>query len=100
MTRAEFAVKVAIDSKSTLKASKAWTDAVLDSLADAIANEEVLNLRNVGTFEHKTRKAKVGRNYKTGERVEIPPKRVIKFTPCGHINEALSEESIPHEEAE
>ena len=98
MTRAEFAIKVAVDSNSTLKASKAWTEAVLDSLADAIANEEVLSLRNVGTFEHKTRKATVGRNYKTGERVEIPPKRVIKFTPCGNIDATLSKESIPQEE--
>lgn len=94
MTRAEFARKVAEDTQSSYVASKKWTEAVLDCLADAIAHEEVLSLRNVGKFEHRVRAPKVGRNSKTGERVDIPARMVVKFTPCEAIDEKLRTEAL------
>ena len=90
MTRKELALKVAKDSKSTKVASKQWTEVVLDCLADAIETEEIVHIRGLGKFEHVVRPAKVGRNYKTGERVEIPPKMYVKFTPCEKIKENVA----------
>ena len=94
MTRAQLARKVAIDSQSTFTASRLWTNAVLDSLADAVANEESVHISGLGNFDHIVRKPKVGRNYKTGARVEIPAKRIVKFTPCRKIEETVKAKGV------
>lgn len=94
MTRNELALKVARDSNSTKVASKQWTEVVLDCLADAIEKEEVVHIRGLGKFEHVVRPAGVGRNYKTGERVEIPPKMYVKFTPSEKIKDNVALEDV------
>ena len=93
MTRNELARKVAEDSESTYVASDQWTKTVLASLADAIAKEGEVSIQNLGKFEHYVRPAKVGRNYKTGERVEIPAKMKVRFIPCAKIAETVAQES-------
>lgn len=92
MLRSDFATKVAKDSHSTLNASRLWTDAVIDSLADAVEKEELVHLRGFGKFEHVMIKPRVGRNYKTGEKIYIPPKTIVKFTPCRKIERAILRE--------
>lgn len=98
MNRTEFAEKVAKDTASTKVSSKAWTDAVIDCLADAIMTENEVALRGFGTFEHIVRKPKVGRNSKTGERVDIPAKMIVKFTPCQKIEDSVATELTGYED--
>jgi nucleoid DNA-binding protein len=93
MTRTQLANKVAMDSNSTFKASRQWTEAVLNSLADAIEHEQEVKIQGLGNFEHIVRKPRVGRNYKTGERVEIPAKTIIQFSPCRRIQESVRHEA-------
>jgi len=52
-------------------------DVVIDSL---IRNEKV-ELRNFGVFKIKERKARFGRNPRTGESVPVPPRKVVVFKP-------------------
>ena len=89
MSRHKLAMKVAKDSESYKNASKEWTNVVLDALADSITYEKKVMIQNLGVFEHVVRAPRVGRNYKTGERVEIPAKMVIQFTPCDRIRELV-----------
>lgn len=89
MTRSQLAYKVAMDSQSGLGASQAWTKVVLASLADAIEHEDVVSIQGLGVFSHVDRKPKVGRNYKTGERVEIPAHTIIQFVPCEKIKSSV-----------
>lgn len=100
MTRAEFIKKVAEDSNSTHVASKLWTEAVLDSLADALITEDVVAIRKLGTFEHIDRAPKVGRNSSTGERIDIPAKKIIKFTPCDRIADLVATEPTIYDREE
>lgn len=99
MTLAEFEKKVATDSNSSLRASRIWTKVVLDCLADAIATEDIVALYGFGTFEHIARKPKVGRNAKTGERIEIPAKMALKFIPCRKIKDSISSLPVPSDDA-
>lgn len=98
VNRTELGNKVALDSKSAKSVSHAWTAEVCKSLADAIAHEKRVSIINFGVFEHVVRPPKSGRNYKTGERVYIPSRTVIKFTPCASIAEAVREEHIRESE--
>jgi nucleoid DNA-binding protein len=54
----------------------------LDYIAEALANNRKVELRNFGVFEVKIRKARVGRNPNSPEAdVRIPPRAVVKFRP-------------------
>lgn len=51
-------------------------------LIRAGAHQGPVTLRGFGTFKMTTKKARTGRNPKTGELIEIPEKRVLTFKPA------------------
>ena len=53
-----------------------------DSLSDAFVNGERVEIRGLCSFHIKEYKSYVGRNPKTGQKVDIPPKR-LPFFKCG-----------------
>lgn len=53
-----------------------------DSLADAFVNGERVEIRGLCSFHIKEYKSYTGRNPKTGQKVQIPPKR-LPFFKCG-----------------
>jgi nucleoid DNA-binding protein len=54
----------------------------LDSIAEALAKGDKVELRNFGVFEVKVRKARIGRNPNAPETdVPIPERSVVKFKP-------------------
>ncbi len=52
-----------------------------DVIVDALEKNEKVELRNFGVFKIKERKARFGRNPRTGESVPVPPRRVVVFKP-------------------
>ena len=56
-------------------------DAILDGIAGAVNRGDKVELRGFGTFTSRQRAARVGRNPKTGARVDVPAKRVPHFKP-------------------
>ena len=48
-------------------------------MSEAIGNGDRVELRGFGAFSSKRREARIGRNPKTGEDVEISPRRVVTF---------------------
>ena len=53
--------------------------AVFEEITDALARGDRVELRGFGAFSVKHREARVGRNPRTGESVEVPQKRVPFF---------------------
>ena len=60
-------------------------DAFLDAVKDALARGDHIELRGFGTFKLRHRKARTGRNPKTGGPVEVPPRDVPVFKPSRHL---------------
>ena len=60
-------------------------DAFLDAVKDALARGDHIELRGFGTFKLRHRKARTGRNPKTGGPVEVPPCDVPVFKPSRHL---------------
>ncbi len=56
-----------------------FVDIVLDEIQNALKREERIELRDNFTLEGKTQKARVARNPKTNEKIEIKEKKLIKF---------------------
>ena len=55
------------------------TQTFLDEIIAELAKNNRLEFRDFGVFETRTRAARVAQNPKTLERVEVPPKRTVKF---------------------
>ncbi len=56
-----------------------FLDIVLNEIQNALKREERIELRDNFTLEGKTQKARIARNPKTNEKIEIKEKKSIKF---------------------
>lgn len=52
-----------------------------DVIVDSLVHNEKVELRNFGVFKIKERRARFGRNPRTGESVPVPPRKVVIFKP-------------------
>ncbi|MCX7900255.1 MAG: integration host factor subunit alpha [Methylocystis sp.] len=69
------------DSCPTLSRAEARKilDAAFDEIAEALMRGESVKLRSFGTFNVRAKRARIGRNPKTGVEAEITPRRVLTF---------------------
>jgi nucleoid DNA-binding protein len=74
---------------STKKEAAAAVDAVLDAIKGALKKGEVVTLVGFGTFKVAERKARTGRNPRTGEVIKIPKKKVPVFRPGSELKKAV-----------
>ena len=87
MTKADLVEQVAdaIGSRITKRECGLVVDAFLDAVKEALARGDGIELRGFGTFKVRHRKARAGRNPRTGEAVEVPPRDVPVFKPSRHL---------------
>lgn len=52
---------------------------IFDGMKNALANGEKIEIRGFGNFRLRHRNPKIARNPKTGDKVQVPPKRVVHF---------------------
>lgn len=81
MTKKEIVLKIADQTSIKQIDVKKAVQMALDIVIDSLSRGETVELRNFGIFKVKSRKGRLGRNPKTGERVEIPSKKVVTFKP-------------------
>lgn len=60
------------------EASRA-VETTFDTIREALRNGDKVVISNFGTFRVKARQARVGRNPKTGETVDVPPRKGVRF---------------------
>jgi len=81
MTKKEIAIKIADETGIKQIVVKEVMQKALDKIIDILAEGETIELRNFGVFKVKSRRARTGRNPRTGEAVPVPPKKVVVFKP-------------------
>ncbi len=62
---------------------------VFESIIDALAEGRRVELRGFGAFSTRGREARTGRNPRTGDSVDVEPKRVPYFKPGKELREKL-----------
>jgi integration host factor subunit beta len=81
MTKKDIAKKVADQLDiSHLTAIKA-VQVVLDEIVETVVTEGRIELRNFGIFEVKKRRPRQARNPRSGEKVSVPARVVVRFKP-------------------
>ena len=64
---------------------------IMDVIKETLAKGETVRLVNFGTFKVVARKARKGRNPRTGEAIDIPAKNVVRFKAGKGLAEAVNE---------
>ncbi len=79
----------AVADKAGLKKedAKVALEAVLDSITDALKENEKISLVGFGTFAVSERAARTGINPATKEKIQIPAKKVVKFKPGSELQD-------------
>jgi nucleoid DNA-binding protein len=81
MTKKDIAIKIADETGIKQIVVKEVVQKTIDSMIEALSRGETLELRNFGVFKVRERKARKGRNPRTGDSVEIASKKVVTFKP-------------------
>lgn len=96
MTKADLVEEVSRVSDLTKKHSETIVDTVFKSIITALQNGEKIELRGFGSFRLRQRDSRKGRNPKTGDRVDVPPKQVPYFKPGKDLKELINRDSLPN----
>jgi integration host factor subunit beta len=65
-------------------------DTVFRSIVEALHRGEKIELRGFGSFRLRRREPRKGRNPKTGDRVDVPPKQVPYFKPGKELKDLIN----------
>ena len=93
MTKAELVEEVSRVSDLTKKHSEVVVETVFRSIVEALRRGEKIELRGFGSFRLRQRESRKGRNPKTGDRVDVPPKRVPYFKPGKELKDLINQEA-------
>ena len=82
-----------ISEKSGITRVKAETvvNTILDSMVEALLRNDRIEIRGFGSFSLHYREPRVGRNPKTGDKVELDGKYVPHFKPGKELRERVNE---------
>jgi integration host factor subunit beta len=92
MTKAELVDEVARVVQLTKKQAETIVNIVFDSIVDSLRSGQKIELRGFGSFRLRSRKSRTGRNPKTGEKVEVPSKKIPYFKPGKELKELINKE--------
>ena len=81
MTKTDLVNEIAAKAGLTKVQAKAALDATLESISQALANDDKIQLIGFGTFSVVAKPERQGRNPRTKETITIPARKVVKFKP-------------------
>jgi DNA-binding protein HU-beta len=90
MSKAEFCTKIAEAGKVTKKQADEIFSAFLGTITASLQKGERIALPGLGVFSVVERKAKTGRNPRTGEQIEIPARKAVRFSISSSLNTGLN----------
>ena len=79
MNKTELIAAVAAKTGLTKKDAEKVVNATIDSITESLVNGDKVNVSGFGIFEVKAREARVGRNPRTKETIEIPATKLPAF---------------------
>jgi integration host factor subunit beta len=91
MTKADLIEEVSRLAELTRKDSEVIVETIFDSIVRSLRVGDKIEIRGFGSFRTRQRKPRVGRNPKTGDRVEVPAKKIPFFKPSKELKDLVNE---------
>src|SRR5690349_8073953 len=90
MTKADLVEEVIRVTELPRKESESIVETIFDSIIQALQTGDKIEIRGFGSFRTRQRRGRVGRNPKTGAKVEVPPKRIPFFKPSKELKDFVN----------
>jgi integration host factor subunit beta len=97
MTKADLVEEVVKAAEVSKKHAETIVNTVFSSIVSALRREDKIELRGFGSFRVRRRRSRQGRNPKTGDRVEVPEKRIPYFKPGKELKDLINTDGEPEE---
>src|ERR1700756_2814573 len=90
LTKADLIEEVLKVTELPRKESEAIVETIFESIIQALQTGDKIEIRGFGSFRTRQRRGRVGRNPKTGAKVEVPPKRIPFFKPSKELKDFVN----------
>jgi integration host factor subunit beta len=90
LTKADLIEEVLRVTELPRKESDTIVETIFDSIIDSLQKGDKIEIRGFGSFRTRQRRGRVGRNPKTGEKVEVPAKRIPFFKPSKELKDFVN----------
>ncbi len=90
MTKADLVEEVIRVTELPRKESETVVETIFESIIQALHKGEKIEIRGFGSFRTRQRDGRIGRNPKTGAKVEVPPKKIPFFKPSKELKEFVN----------
>ncbi|SFS13216.1 integration host factor subunit beta [Granulicella pectinivorans] len=90
MTKADLVDKVTSLGDLTRRDGEVIVDTMFEAVIGALKSDDKVEIRGFGSFRTRKRNPRIGRNPKTGARVDVPAKRVPFFKPAKELRDLVN----------
>src|ERR1700689_2586974 len=90
MTKADLIDEVSRLAELTRKDSEVIVETIFDSVVKSLKAGDKIEIRGFGSFRTRQRKPRIGRNPKTGARVDVPAKKIPYFKPSKELKDLVN----------
>lgn len=91
MTKADLVDQVTALGSLTRRDGEVIVDTFFEGVIEAVAADDKVEIRGFGSFRTRRRNARTGRNPKTGDKVDVPAKRVPYFKPSKELRDMVNQ---------
>lgn len=95
MTKADLIEEISQAAEMSRKDSELIVETVFGSIVQSLKSGDKIEIRGFGSFRTRERKPRTGRNPKTGERVDVPAKKIPYFKPSKELKDVVNGQSQP-----
>jgi len=90
VTKADLIEEVIRVTELPRKESESVVETVFESIIEALQKNDKIEIRGFGSFRTRERRGRVGRNPKTGAKVDVPAKRIPFFKPSKELKDYVN----------
>lgn len=92
MIKADLINKIAKEMNISKQDAEVGVNLFFGTIKEALKRGEEIELRGFGSFRFRMRDGRAGRNPRTGEPVQVPPKKVLYFKPSKLLKNQINQE--------
>src|ERR1700686_1078008 len=90
LTKADLIEEVLRITELPRKESETIVETIFDSIIESLQKGDKIEIRGFGSFRTRNRRGRIGRNPKTGEKVEVPAKKIPFFKPSKELKDLVN----------
>jgi integration host factor subunit beta len=90
LTKADLIAEVEKITELKRSDSEIIVETIFENIIQALQKGDKIEIRGFGSFRTRDRRGRVGRNPKTGAKVEVPPKKIPFFKPSKELKDFVN----------